>query len=342
MTTPHPPSKPAAGHRSTGPKTLQGKQRSSRNALKSGATSAQLLSDSEIQSYEDFCKQMLEHYPGNHPIVRMHIEQLSRARVQLMRIQDLIDAEYRCSRVIRDPFDIACQRLGLEPRQIRIARERLSRDPETGDWQIANPSNPRWLEQLALFEELEAYMDDYGSALPTSERIAQGLPSFCNHITQEASKRGQTIPEFLSIRMTPPMTEERHVDYQKITADPRKLTPAYDPERHYPRDENGNGPGIPDIDVYVLKRAMQWFHDQAKAYLRKEDKLSQLPQMMQAIEQEGLEWIRPDPARMEQLERYQTKRERQISTLIGQLEVLCDRYQHLLTNAPSSEDEDLA
>lgn len=342
MNTPNSPQKSAPRLRSTGPRTALGKQRSSRNALKNGVTSPKLLSESEVQCYLDFCNQMLEYYPGDHPVVRHHIEQLSRTRVLLMRIQDIIDSEYRSSRVIRDPFELACQRLSLSPQQIQSARERLSRDPQTGAWQIAEPNDPVWLEQLQLYEELEAYMDDYGSALPTSQAIAECLPTFCRYITQEASKRGQTLPEFLRIRMTPFWGVEREINYQRITADLEKLSPIYDPEKKYPRDENGKGPGIADIEVFALKRAMQWFHDQAKAYLKEADKPSQLPRVMKAIEQEGLEWIRPDPARLELLERYQTKREKQISTLIGQLEVLSDRYQHLLTHAPETDDEDLA
>ncbi|BEI35817.1 hypothetical protein PHIN6_13350 [Polynucleobacter sp. HIN6] len=80
-----------------GPNTDKGKLVSSRNAIKSGLTTKQLLNHHELERFNQLIKELSAHYNSPNPLVPLQIERIARLHIQLERIQNGIDILYRKS-----------------------------------------------------------------------------------------------------------------------------------------------------------------------------------------------------------------------------------------------------
>ena len=69
--------------RSTGPRSVAGKEGSSRNALTHGATSRRLINEDEQRAYGAWIQELSEAYPSRNPLVRMQIQRIAHLKVQL-------------------------------------------------------------------------------------------------------------------------------------------------------------------------------------------------------------------------------------------------------------------
>ncbi len=90
----------APGTRTGGPKTAAGKLVSSKNAIKAGLTTSQLLSEKELDRYDQIKKDLKNHYNNQNPLIDLQIERIARLQIQLERIQNAVDVLYR-SRILR-------------------------------------------------------------------------------------------------------------------------------------------------------------------------------------------------------------------------------------------------
>lgn len=80
-----------------GPNTNKGKLISSQNAIKTGVTTKQLLSEHEFSRFNQLKENLSNYYQGENPLIQMQIEKIARLQIQLERIQNAIDALYRKS-----------------------------------------------------------------------------------------------------------------------------------------------------------------------------------------------------------------------------------------------------
>ena len=80
-----------------GPNTDKGKLVSSRNAIKGGLTTKQLLNHHELERFNQLIKELSAHYNSPNPLVPLQIERIARIHIQLERIQNGIDILYRQS-----------------------------------------------------------------------------------------------------------------------------------------------------------------------------------------------------------------------------------------------------
>ena len=101
-------------NKSTGPITESGKSTSSMNAVTHGATSPKLLNDVEHHRYTTFLAELKESYPNPNPLIRMQLERIAKLRVQLERIQNVIDAQFQMSRATSSIYDTLLKTLDID------------------------------------------------------------------------------------------------------------------------------------------------------------------------------------------------------------------------------------
>jgi hypothetical protein len=74
--------------KSTGPKSLKGKARSSRNAVSHGLTAAQVLPD-EVQMVESFALELTNYYKPESPLEALQIQRIAFCRAKLAKFMDI-------------------------------------------------------------------------------------------------------------------------------------------------------------------------------------------------------------------------------------------------------------
>lgn len=86
--------------RAGGPTSDAGKLVSSKNAIKAGLTTSQLLSEKELDRYDQIKKDLKNHYNNQNPLIDLQIERIARLQIQLERIQNAVDVLYRKSEIL--------------------------------------------------------------------------------------------------------------------------------------------------------------------------------------------------------------------------------------------------
>lgn len=86
-------------NKQTGPITKAGKSASSKNAIKHGATSTKMINDNEKSRYESLLSALNNQYKSANPLVQLQITRIARLTIQLERIQNVIDATFKKSRM---------------------------------------------------------------------------------------------------------------------------------------------------------------------------------------------------------------------------------------------------
>ena len=99
--------------RSTGPKSIVGKEGSSRNALTHGATSRRLINEDEQRAYEAWVQELSKAYPSSNPLVSMQIQRIAHLKVQLDRVQTAIAGLHEIERLRLEKHERAAQLMGL-------------------------------------------------------------------------------------------------------------------------------------------------------------------------------------------------------------------------------------
>ena len=106
--------KVAQKKKSTGPVSEAGKAKSSKNAVLHGATSPQLLSDTEQSKYDKLLSELKESYSSTNPLVCMQLERIVKLNVQLERIQNTIDAQFLRSRALSRGYHELARHLDMD------------------------------------------------------------------------------------------------------------------------------------------------------------------------------------------------------------------------------------
>lgn len=110
---------PAKKSRSTGPKTAQGKAKSSQNAVSHGLTSSRVMPD-ELEMVESFIQELTAYYKPESPLEVLQIQRIAFCRAKLAK---LIDIEVAGREIERRQIDlqpeIVIQRLTQFPAKLR-------------------------------------------------------------------------------------------------------------------------------------------------------------------------------------------------------------------------------
>lgn len=295
----------ATEHTSTGPKTVDGKMRSSQNAVMHGSTSPRLLTDAEKKTYAIFLSELQAQYTSKNPLVRMQLERIARLKVQLDRVQDVIDASFAAERRSKPNFERASDILKLtESERSQMARwliERMQGEEPEG-----------LVDKGLLTVSLElSEIDEYG-LLTTHEDFELYLPSFCKYIIEQAADRNQTLGDYLSTRQIDPSKFEDPHKGKKLP-DPNKLTFRIifsdAPKEPEPQPELSN------VSVKTLQLSAAWFRLETWEFMKKIFRMREMSALAEVTQEAAL----PDPEKLDRLMRYQTTINRQLSSAVGEL-----------------------
>ena len=289
----------AAARAGGGPKTPAGRARSSANALTHGATSPTLLNDDERARYQSFLSALRAHYPSANPLVQMQLERIARLKVQLERIQDVVDASFVVERLAMDDFERACGVLNLtQAEQSQMAGWLLHRFRTGEPDSILEPGLVAVATELAAVDEFRL--------LTTHGDFARCMPVFCDYIVEQANQRDESLATYLSTRQLgaselsqPPPVRVRLVGFWcEVAPEPR--------------------PELSDVSVEVLQLSAAWFRRQTWEFLRGYHRIREAGALMESAVQAAV----PKPEKLDHLMRYQTTINRQLSSAMGELLVL--------------------
>ncbi len=167
--------------KASGPVTEEGKLTVSMNAIKHGATSKRLLNDDENNVYAKLIDDLSTQYVSSNPLAKFQIERIARIHVQLLRIQNTIDANFELSRLEGDGTE---KSLDLEEGLNRGARK-LGNTPNhiieyNSQHEHSEKARKRYLSLAA-----ELIQNDFSEIL-THEGFLIKCPKFCDYIFQES------------------------------------------------------------------------------------------------------------------------------------------------------------
>jgi hypothetical protein len=119
---------------STGPKSKSGKARVSTNAINHGARAKNFLNLAEERSYQSFLKALRNQYRSKNPILLAQLERIAKLKIQLDRIQKIIDASFITSSPSDKTDELLMNLLDMNDQEMKVA-EKITRGlltlPET-------------------------------------------------------------------------------------------------------------------------------------------------------------------------------------------------------------------
>jgi len=283
-----------------GPLTQEGKAIASKNALKHGGTSSKFLTDQEKTQYETFLNDLKNYYESDNPLVKAQIQRIARLQIQLERIQNTIDAQFKLSRNTSQHMDSLQAKLKLTEDQMSLVAKIYTQSLEVDDL------------KETLSEEVSVELN----ALVTSKKLnsqedyLDKTPTFCNYLFEESRKKNISIEDFIN-QSIPKQTNQKG-----INLNPPNIKIVFVGVNDK-SEEN-----ILDMKEAILKTSLSrlqnaaiWF---AGAYYRHYATLTKLTEFTDLLPTERESAI-PNLDMLDKLMRYQTTLQRQLSTAIGEL-----------------------
>ena len=168
-----------------GPLTQEGKAITSKNALKHGGTSSKFLTDQEKVQYETFLNDLENYYQSENPLVKAQIQRIARLHIQLERIQNTIDAQFKLSRNTSQHMDSLQAKLKLTEDQMSLVAKIYTQSLEIDDLKEAlNEEAAAELNALVTSKKLNA-QEDY----------LEKTPTFCHYLFEEAQRKNISIED---------------------------------------------------------------------------------------------------------------------------------------------------
>ena len=285
--------------KSTGPISVAGKAKSSKNAVLHGATSPQLLNDAEKSKYDTLLNDLRESYPSANPLVRMQLERIAKLNIQLERIQNTIDAQFQISRATSSVYETLLKTLDIDPKTASLIT----------DGMFGMRSNDEFLEEFQ-FEVSMELRSLYPPNRPTShQEFMDKTPTLCQYLHHEAGKQNLSIMDYIDQKI-PRLKEDnpKHfspgLNIKFIFLDERPVV-----------SEQTLDKAIREVDLGELKRAAEWYSNEISRFIRRNQKVSDFAKLLEIKEYSTT----PDLDQLDRLMRYQTTLQRQLSTAIGEL-----------------------
>ncbi len=295
--------KMAQKKKSTGPTSEVGKSVSSKNALTHGATSAKFLDDAEHDRYFTILEGLETHYPNPNPLIQMQLERIARLNIQLERIQNTIDAQFKRSRLLSNIYEAASKSLNMDDETKSAAmnavmgfgemRSLVSKNAITVDLELnelINSDRPKSYEDFLL-----------------------KTPKFCRYLFEEAMESQLTIRDFIAQKI--PQTSKNLPDHYPNRPDSIKITFIYETYRDSTKLPEDFETQFRNTSLDEIKRAAEWYAMGISRIFILTQKIGDFLKLTTIEEQATT----PDLDQLDRLMRYQTTIQRQLSTAIGEL-----------------------
>lgn len=291
-------SKVAQKKKSTGPISVAGKSKSSKNAVLHGATSPQLLNDAEKSKYDALLNELRESYPSANPLVRMQLERIAKLNIQLERIQNTIDAQFLRSRALSRGYHELARHLDMD-RETKSLALNLAMG-------LGGKEKILDMDKIDISNELNYWVD---SERPSNhEEFLDKTPRFCEYLFNEATKHDLTVKNYIGDKVPRQKPEgnepySQSINFRIVFADQK-------PEINLNIEE-----AIKNTELRELKRAAEWYGQEIMRMIVRTQKIADFRKLGPIEEQATT----PDLDQLDRLMRYQTTIQRQLSTAIGEL-----------------------
>ncbi len=277
-----------------GPVTVPGKNNSSKNAIKHGATASKLLNQNEQERYEELLTELSNEYHSNNPLIKLQIKRITGLTIQAERVQEVIHAAFMKSRM----------RANTAAKLITSFKQENARIEELAGRLFDNRNATLIEKSRAVAVELMRATEI--DAIPSNEEFMKRLPLTSRYLTDQTTQFNITIHEFLIHEVS---------QYSEIH---QKLCVTINQEKT-PKSENLVNKiinsNIENVDLMLLKLFAIWNAKILTDFLSGPEQALNLKESIHIEEQAML----PDAGEMDRLMRYQTTLQRQLSAAIGEL-----------------------
>jgi len=281
-----------------GPMTEHGKSTSSKNALKHGATSKHFINENEVREYEQLHSKLQKTYTSDNPLVSMQLERIAKIKIQLERINQVINASFEMAEIQKNIDVILMDQLQMSEDQKAQAREMTE-----GNINLeliineARMNASKELSQLQLerFDNPQAFLDQ--------------APQYCQYLYEKAIKHQVPISTYINYEASMNNSQKNvevkiYFKLAKIMNSKEKFNP------------------LQNITEAILTTPLQDLLNGAKAIESAIYKVKQIDSKLFLFNQ--LRNVNQSPVSLDfdvldKLYRYQTTLQRQLSTCIGEL-----------------------
>ena len=326
--------------RSGGPKTLQGKARSSKNATSHGLTSMVPSNSNEKTLVDSYSKELIEYYKPESPLEQLQIQRIAMCRAKLAYLYDLerVKLALAAKELESQPEKILEKIPGATGLAMGMAKEFIT----SGEIHLPCRLDPPLLE--AICDEIK----QMSGVIENKHQFARALPRLTKYLNSYPvvglNNSSQWMEKLAAISEDLKMTDEmgeRHLgrfeeilrgyqrgrEYEalleKEAAKPEMdELERYQEERRIARGEKPRKieptPQVdPDAitDMAIIKQQLKQFLDLHKSY----QKAQGIAVQYQEIKDLMLRAISLPAAESDLLMRYQTTLERRLSSAIGEL-----------------------
>ena len=170
--------------KSTGPTTSSGKAIASQNAIKHGARS-QKLAAHETPSYNQMIEALRDSYPSNNPLVSLQIERIAKIKVQLDRVQVLIENTFEETNLKTAVNAHLMALFELDDKQ----RSKMEESDKLNDLDAID------IEKLAIASAL--LKSDFINC-QTQEELLKTCPAFCDYLINQANTHTISLEHYIS------------------------------------------------------------------------------------------------------------------------------------------------
>jgi len=330
----------AQAKRSSGPKTLEGKSRSSKNATSHGLTSMVPINSNEKALVDSYSKELIEYYKPDSPLEQLQIQRIATCRAKLAYLYDLeqVKLSLAAKELESQPEKILEKIPGASGLAMGMAKEYITSGqihlPCRLDLSLLEAICDEIDQMHGLFENrhqfaralprLTKYLNSYPVAgLNNTSQWMEKLAAVSNDI-KRTGEMGENYPgQFDELIKGYLRSKEYEALMEKEAAKPEldKLE-RYQEERRIARGEKpkveklpskGDPDAIADIDT--IKEYLGQFLDLHQSY----QKAQKLAVQYQEIKDLMLRALSLPVAESDLLMRYQTTLERRLSSAIGEL-----------------------
>lgn len=174
-------------NRKGGPKTARGKAISSQNAIKHGALSTKLNSKQDQLAYQNMLDALKDAYPQNHPLIHLQLERVAYLKVQLDRIQRIIDGTFAQSREPHERAEKIALLLEMTPSEGFDLLSKMEKGLPDSIFRLSS-------ELDNIFKELGLHN---WQSFESTQEFLDYAPHLCRYLAYHAHREESTISNWL-------------------------------------------------------------------------------------------------------------------------------------------------
>ena len=182
--------------RSTGPKTAEGKAIVRRNPIKTGATTQQLINADEATSFKEIVNDLKKAYPSKNPLIKMQIDRIAKIKIQLDRIHGLIDQAFDEANLPNNIAEHLMDILQLDDNQ----RTKLIED---GKHDSSSPID------IKKIEVAQALIKSNYLECKTHEELLNRCHDFCEYLYNQAIANETNLSTYVKYLSSTPTSQNQ-------------------------------------------------------------------------------------------------------------------------------------